>query len=908
MQNRNRKGYLIQYLSRFFALLVAAFLSIVVSGVVGGADSAAAAKEYAAEQAGIKIEYLHQSGQAIPGELARITMSFKNTGTATWTKKNKKSVCQFGEVCLGTAEPNDRSSILGDAKPNNLALEWINDRRPAKMTQQNVKPGQVATFTFYARVPEIYRSGGMGQEFFAPVVEGVTWIEVAQFSKAPVRMDVVSSYGYSVESIKVGDEYITNGGSINTVGGQSVPVEVKLKNTGTGNWKRGDENSWVGSTRIALSDARPSSEFAASDWYAPSRPAIMEEELIKTGQIGTFKFSMSLPTRQGNFFEKFRLIIEGMEWVESSPTIGIGFITENAKYSYDIIDVTPLPTKMEAGEPYSVKVKLRNTGNATWNRSDPSNPSIVLSKIGTSNPYDRESQFYTEGEWESMTRAATLNEKRVFPGQVGTFEFTVVAPFAGGKFVEYFNPIVEYLTWMQGDAIKIQTTVEQPKFDFTYMGQYTEVTDDPRFPMKPGERKEHWVRLRNDSNFTWRKYEGTRGNIHWASSCSMHIQQDDAYNRSVCGDFLAGKAHPDRKSIFHDPVTWVSDDRLSTFVQESVKPGEVAEFRYTVQAPNTPIGNRREYYRLVTELVAWFPDIGYYFEPVVSGSEAPQQKIYSTTQELNINGKTIKVPDRVGKVGIEQHLPVNEAELDRLREAANIYAQWKSAQSQGDLGRASQLESQWRNTLTSIENDHYNRSGTSISSRNGFAGASYGSAAGGAFFPPANPEMEKYYVNMRWPFVGWKWDGSVDTSDKAKLSTMRSYKGVKLLVTNRRTGKSVVAAIAESGPAPWTGTCYTKTGDKQNRVCPNASDSSFGNLKQFGIDSRSDFYNPGQIPVVDNNNDGIEDQSAFQNGIRAPRVAGLSPEAFEAIGANLDDIIEVGFLVDQSLPLGPVQN
>jgi hypothetical protein len=126
-------------------------------------------------------------------------MSFKNTGTATWTKKNKKSVCQFGEVCLGTAEPNDRSSILGDAKPNNLALEWINDRRPAKMTQQNVKPGQVATFTFYARVPEIYRSGGMGQEFFAPVVEGVTWIEVAQFSKAPVRMtlypvtDTVSS-------------------------------------------------------------------------------------------------------------------------------------------------------------------------------------------------------------------------------------------------------------------------------------------------------------------------------------------------------------------------------------------------------------------------------------------------------------------------------------------------------------------------------------------------------------------------------------------------------------------------------------------------------------------------------------------------------------------------------------------
>jgi hypothetical protein len=900
-RNKNKSKKRISWLGALFAGL---FSFLTGFTALGHGGMASAQDEYKAEQTGVRVEYLDQSGQPVTGTIARITMSFKNTGTVDWNKKTKIAKCEQGELCLGTYKPRDRVSIYGNKNPNNLVLSWISDSRPTKMDQQQVKPGETATFTFFARVPGTSQSDNMKKELFVPVVEGVTWLDVAPFSLSPVEMDIKSSYGYSVESIQLGDEFIANGGSVDMVGGQSVSVEVKLKNTGKAIWDQGGDNNPQKTVYLGLSDGRSSSEFASSNWVSPSRAATLQEPKVKTGETGTFRFYMSLPTREGSFFERFRLLAGETEWINNSPEIGFGFRTEKANYSYELVSVSPLPQRMEAGEPYRARVNIKNTGNATWNRNDPSNPNIVLSKIATSSPYDRASQFYTEGEWENMTRASILTQERVFPGQIGTFEFTVVAPFAGGEFVEYFTPIVEYVTWMQGEEITLKTSVTAPQFGYTGINQYTEIKDDPRFPMKPGERKEHWVILRNDSNFTWRKYGGIRGNVHWASSCSPHIQKDDSYNMSVCGDFLAGKAHPDRRSVFYDPITWVSRDRLGTFMQDTVKPGENAEFRYTLKAPNTPIGGRREYFRLVTELVSWFPDNGYYFEPVVTGAEKPSKKVYNTSQELNVNGKTIKIPEKTGKVGIEQHLPVNDAELAKLKELANLYAQWKSAEKEGNVVKANQVKDSWKGMLQSIENEHYSRSGTSETSRNGFAGASYGSAGVGAFYPPSSMEVEKYYVNMRWPYVEWRWDGSVDTSNKEKLSTMRGYKEAKLLVTNKRTGKSVVASIAEAGPAPWTGTCFDRSGNVRKNLCPNASSADLG---KYGITNPKNTYKPDQIPVVDSNNDGVEDSSVFDEGGRAPRVAGLSPEAFEAIGANLDDIIEVGFLLDQSIPLGPVQ-
>lgn len=77
-----------------------------------------------------------------------------------------------------------------------------------------------------------------------------------------------------------------------------------------------------------------------------------------------------------------------------------------------------------------------------------------------------------------------------------------------------------------------------------------------------------------------------------------------------------------------------------------------------------------------------------------------------------------------------------------------------------------------------------------------------------SFFPsyalgtPANQNEDNYYITMRWRYAKWNWDGtSVPGSEDVGFYN----KHPKVLVTNPRNHKSIIAIALESGPAPWTG-------------------------------------------------------------------------------------------------------
>lgn len=61
----------------------------------------------------------------------------------------------------------------------------------------------------------------------------------------------------------------------------------------------------------------------------------------------------------------------------------------------------------------------------------------------------------------------------------------------------------------------------------------------------------------------------------------------------------------------------------------------------------------------------------------------------------------------------------------------------------------------------------------------------------------------QYYITMRWRYVKWNWNGSSESPGPEKVDFYS--KSPKVLVTNKRTGKRIVAVILEAGPAPWTG-------------------------------------------------------------------------------------------------------
>lgn len=106
------------------------------------------------------------------GEEFRVKVFMKNTGNMPWFAKN--SACSGPKVSLGTDKEKDRNSIFFSAG----SAGWEGANRVA-MDQMRVNPGEMASFTFSAKAG---MKSAVYKEYFTPVVEGVAWIDSAQFN------------------------------------------------------------------------------------------------------------------------------------------------------------------------------------------------------------------------------------------------------------------------------------------------------------------------------------------------------------------------------------------------------------------------------------------------------------------------------------------------------------------------------------------------------------------------------------------------------------------------------------------------------------------------------------------------------------------------------------------------------
>jgi len=117
---------------------------------------------------------VRKKGISAPGELFEIEVYMKNTGNMPWFSAN--SNCPFLNVSLGTDHPRDRNSIFY-TKDLLWESNWLAPNRIAMATKR-VNPGEMAIFKFWSRAPEL---DGIYREYFAPVVEGVTWMDGGLF-------------------------------------------------------------------------------------------------------------------------------------------------------------------------------------------------------------------------------------------------------------------------------------------------------------------------------------------------------------------------------------------------------------------------------------------------------------------------------------------------------------------------------------------------------------------------------------------------------------------------------------------------------------------------------------------------------------------------------------------------------
>jgi lipoprotein-anchoring transpeptidase ErfK/SrfK len=107
-------------------------------------------------------------------ELFETEVLVQNIGNMPWFSGD--SGCNMPVTNLGTERTRDRISIFYPDK-SVADSKWLGGNR-IKMETKRVDPQGIATFTFISQSPN---EDGYYREFFAPVVEGVSWLDAGRF-------------------------------------------------------------------------------------------------------------------------------------------------------------------------------------------------------------------------------------------------------------------------------------------------------------------------------------------------------------------------------------------------------------------------------------------------------------------------------------------------------------------------------------------------------------------------------------------------------------------------------------------------------------------------------------------------------------------------------------------------------
>ena len=228
--------------------------------------------------------------------------------------------------------------------------------------------------------------------------------------------------------------------------GETGYLKFQLLNTGTGTWSSTGTNPVRLGT--ALPQDRASPLYVAGEWLTPSRPASVSPASVAPGQVGTFTFPVTVPAGDGTLHEDFRLVAEDAAWF--GPTVSTDLVRRSLSGEFvgksawlDADETQPWDlSQAYPGQTGYLKFRLRNTGSRTWT-SGGDNPV----QLGTWGPADRKSPFYVDGEWITPSRATSLSQATVQPGQIGSFSFPIRVPSGSSTVRERYRAVAEGWGW-----------------------------------------------------------------------------------------------------------------------------------------------------------------------------------------------------------------------------------------------------------------------------------------------------------------------------------------------------------------------------------------------------------------------------------------------------------------------------
>lgn len=240
-----------------------------------------------------------------------------------------------------------------------------------------------------------------------------------------------------------------------------------------------------------------------------------------------------------------------------------------------------------SGERRFVGFTAKNTGNTTWQNTG--NSPVNL---GTSHSLERTSKFLSTG-WLSGSRPVRLKESSVAPGQVGTFEFWITAPYVSQDttFNEYFTPVAENQAWFNDIGLFYSISVQAPRYTWSMASQYaftdeSKVTPTNMNSLLPGQRVYVGFTAKNTGNMTW--------------------------SNNGPNALMAGTLSPfERTSKFSPGSNWLTGTRPALMKEASVGPGQIGTFEYWLTIPSSGVGGiYNERFGLIANNLTWLNDTG----------------------------------------------------------------------------------------------------------------------------------------------------------------------------------------------------------------------------------------------------------------------------------------------------------
>ncbi|PIP60685.1 hypothetical protein COX00_01850 [Candidatus Uhrbacteria bacterium CG22_combo_CG10-13_8_21_14_all_47_17] len=283
--------------------------------------------------------------QLNPDQNVFVIARFKNTGSETW----RNSGTSYASVYSTAGTTSERAS------PFRTAL-WMSNSHAVKLTETEVKPGQIGSFKIEIRAPN---APGNYNEQFTLAAEDTAWMANGAFSlpivvpgtpqvaaatqpssastatTAATEQALAAASGYKATLL------LRSAQSIQVSGNESQQMILGFKNEGAQTWKQ----FYVKLVGVAGATASLAS-FRDPSWVDASLPVKVTSD-TKMGEIGFVTFNVKGPARVGNYTASFQLYADDQPvdggWIDIPVTVTSDGVFETSPSVPSSASVANLP-------------------------------------------------------------------------------------------------------------------------------------------------------------------------------------------------------------------------------------------------------------------------------------------------------------------------------------------------------------------------------------------------------------------------------------------------------------------------------------------------------------------------------------------------------------------------------------